>query len=364
MKNKLLISTALIGSVVAGSAIAQTSITGSMDLTFKAQQATTAAGSKGLSRQVMGREVQLNVANKGKLSNGWDYAMGFSLEFDGAVDNACTSGTTTCTSTFGASEAQSISNENTYLDLIFGNTTLTMGVDHIQNSTGSAVPQVQDLYDNVSTGLVSKGTNQIGSRTKEAMGFGIMQKVPGNITLSYNFAPQGGDVGGNDQAGVTNSTLGSGRNSSYEVGFTGVDTLNVKGLNTRVFKNKEQKANSGLTQDMSGLTYGVGYTFGDFGVGIDKHISEVQASNESIHALRAGVTYKVNPSTTLGYVESRVDTNVVASANKETEVLRSIMLGYNLGPVAIIGDVSQLNDGANLPGTDKKQVGLRVNANF
>jgi hypothetical protein len=312
----------------------------------------------------MGRETQLNVANKGKLSNGWDYAMGFSLEFDGAIDNNCSAGTTTCTSTFGASEYQSISNENVYLDLIFGSTTLTMGVDHIQNSTGSAVPQVHDLYDNVSVGFASKGTNQIGSRTKEAMGFGIMQKVPGNITLSYNFAPQGGDVGGNDQAGTTNSSLGSGRNSSYEIGFIGVDTLNVKGLNTRVFRNKEQKANATLTQDMSGFTYGVGYIFGDFGVGIDKHITQVQVANETVHALRAGVTYKVNPLTTLGYVESRVDTNIAASVNKETEVLRSIMLGYNLGPVAIIGDVSQVNDIAGVPGTDKRQVGLRVNANF
>jgi hypothetical protein len=82
MKNKLLLSTALIsGLMVGGSAIAQTSITGDLTIAYKAQSYDLSNGAA--SKRGFGRESQVNVANKGKLSNGMNYAAGFSLEFDG-----------------------------------------------------------------------------------------------------------------------------------------------------------------------------------------------------------------------------------------------------------------------------------------
>ena len=81
MKNKLLITTALASSLVAGSAIAQTTVTGSLGVSYKSVQGKnqTANGNS------FGKESQINVANKGKLNiGGLSYAAGFSLEFDGA----------------------------------------------------------------------------------------------------------------------------------------------------------------------------------------------------------------------------------------------------------------------------------------
>ncbi len=81
MKNKLLLSTALIGSMVAGElAIAQTTVTGNLAITYNALNKKLPSG---LSTRGLGRESQLNIQNKGKLNNGMDYAAGFSLEFDG-----------------------------------------------------------------------------------------------------------------------------------------------------------------------------------------------------------------------------------------------------------------------------------------
>ena len=106
MKNKLLLSSALVGTLVGGSAaVAQTTITGSLDLTYTNVTARTVAGNVGGSYRGLGRESQLNVQNKGKLNNGIDYAAGFALEFDG---NSNYSDTNTAATT----EASTISNEN------------------------------------------------------------------------------------------------------------------------------------------------------------------------------------------------------------------------------------------------------------
>jgi len=70
MKNKLLLSSALLGSLVIGSlAQAQTTVTGSLAVTYKSQSDMTQAVD---TARAMGRESQINVQNKGKLNNGMD----------------------------------------------------------------------------------------------------------------------------------------------------------------------------------------------------------------------------------------------------------------------------------------------------
>jgi hypothetical protein len=84
MNKKLLLSTALVSGMITGSsAIAQTTVSGSLDLHYRAHKNSVALQSN----EGMGRETQLNIANKGKLNNGWDYLAGFSLEFDGNPRN-------------------------------------------------------------------------------------------------------------------------------------------------------------------------------------------------------------------------------------------------------------------------------------
>ena len=61
MKNKLLITSALAGSLFAGSALAQTTITGSLDLTYNALSKDKDAGAA--STRGVGRESQINIQN-------------------------------------------------------------------------------------------------------------------------------------------------------------------------------------------------------------------------------------------------------------------------------------------------------------
>jgi len=378
MKNKLLLSTALIGSiVVADLALAQTTVTGNLAINYRAQENKTAAAGSAGSTRGFGRESQINIQNKGKLNNGMDYAAGFSLEFDG---------NNRAPSAIGAQslgqqrEADTISNENLYVNFISGTTTFHIGVDHIQNITTDVVPMVLPLMDNVAAGIGAKATNTVGANPKEAFGFGIIQAIPGSgITASALYVPRNADFGNGDQTtpanclntaatgivGTDNVTVGC-RNSAYEIGLVGADAFGIKGLGFRAFKNKEDAQTSAVA-DLEGDHYGISYRTGAFAVGVEKYkqnrtagTTVVSADQESV---QYGVTYAVNNNVSVGLV--RADTKVDVASSKE-ERITSAQIGYNLGPVALSAAVSQVDDlGASATaGTDSKEVQFRITTAF
>ena len=379
MKNKLLLSTALIGSMVAGElAIAQTTVTGNLALNYRAQEnKTAAAGSLGSTRG-FGRETQLNIQNKGKLNNGMDYAAGFSLEFDGQDRVTRVQGGQ---ATGNVYEPNTISNENLYVNFISGDTTLHVGVDHIQNITTDVVPMVLPLMDNIAAGIGGKATNTIGANPKEAIGFGLIQAIPGSgLTASALYVPRNRDFGGGDQVGPnacgstanaegavsTNAiTTGCG-NSAYEVGLVGRDTFGVKGLGLRAFMN-EEKAHSSATKDLEGQHYGISYTAGQFAVGIEKYkqnrTSTTTATDADQKSLQYGVTFAASKDISLGLVQAKTE---LSTATMKEEKITSAQIGYNLGPVAIATAISKVdNVGATATaGTDSKEIQFRITTAF
>ena len=359
MKNKLLISTALASGIMfSGAALAQTTVSGNLDLHYKA---ISFDGDTTKSRNGIGRESQLNIQNKGKLSNGMDYAAGFSLEFDGTA-LATTKGTNANAANF---EKDSVSNENVYIDLISGSTTLTVGIDHVQNSTFHATPFVQNVLDHVAAGPAGmSATDQIGAKTKEAMYYGIVQSIPGTgINLSAIIAPQGGFVGGTDQ---TSGTTAAERNSSYEIGFIGNDSFGMKGLTLSAFKNKEKASDSSITSDVEGTAYGVGYNFGQFAAGFDVHKTNRSSTNSTADIKMVntmiGVTYAATKELTIGLVQSN---NKIDNA-AEKEKIKSLQVGYNLGPVVIAADYSTFDGitGLSTAVSEGKQIGVRLSTKF
>jgi hypothetical protein len=351
MKNKLLLSSALVSGLMVGATVAnaQTSITGDLAVAYRALSFT----SGGLnSRQGIGRESQLNVQNKGKLNNGMDYAAGFSLEFDG--QNITSSRGFSSANANGLSgdtrnaEAASISNENVYFDLIAGSTTFTIGVDHVQNSTSATAPQIVDVYDHVALALGGYATNQLGARTKEYAHVGIVQAIPGTgLTASLIYAPQGGEFGHNDQEVSSNGQ----RNPSYELGIAGSDIGGVKGLSARYFYNKEKAQNTPTASenvtDLKGKSYGIAYNFGTVAIGFDRMETNRTAGTVTteveVQMNRYGVTYAVNKELSVGlvYVKSDVGSGQVGASD---EKIKSVQVGYNLGPVALTADYSKITN--------------------
>ena len=381
MNKKLLLSTALVSGMITGSsAIAQTTVSGSLDLHYRAHKNSIAL----TSNEGMGRETQLNIANKGKLNNGWDYLAGFSLEFDGNPRNpvvgtqtadaykavasaqssytisvvaSLTTATVVATSvsitpSTDATERNSISNENIYIDFINASsgTTITVGVDHIQNITGSVVPQViGNTIDNVAVGMGGKATNTMGANPKESIGFGIIQAIPAaGLTASAWYAPNNGDFGVTDQ-GLANGLQTGVRNSAYELGLTGANVAGVKGLSLRYFYNKED-SNALSIADIKGKSYGAAYQTGPFGLGYEKHTQNrtlgTSTTDQDLDVKTYGLTYAVNPNVTLGLVQLKTEVNGLTNAGNK-EKITSLQLGYNLGPVAVVAAYSK---GENVQG--------------
>jgi hypothetical protein len=349
------------------------------------------------SNEGLGRETQLNIANKGKLNNGWDYLAGFSLEFDGNQRNPVSgtqdasvykavSGSTTATTVVASSvsscasipalsvsvtpssdatEANSISNENIYIDFINASsgTTITVGVDHIQNITGSVVPQVMgNTIDNVAVGMGAKATNTMGANPKESIGFGIIQAIPtAGLTASAWYAPNNGDFGVRDQYNANGAVTGI-RNSAYELGLVGANVAGVKGLSLRYFYNKEEKSTSALT-DIEGRSYGIAYQTGAFGIGAEKHTQNrtggTATTDADLTVKTYGVTYAASQNVTLGLTQLRTDTVGLVK-----EKITSLQLGYNLGPVAVIAAYSKGDDVGGTAGVDNTEGAIRLSTKF
>ena len=380
MKNKLLLSTALIGSMVAADlALAQTTVTGNLAVNYRAQERKVAATGNLTSTRGFGRETQLNIQNKGKLNNGADYAAGFSLEFDGQDRAGSIMGTQ---SVANDREPNTISNENIYVNFISGNTTLHIGVDHIQNITTDVVPTVLNLLDNVSAGIGGKATNAVGANPKESFGVGIIQAIPGaGITASGFYVPKNRDFGSGDQvapSGCTvaastgvavitvtaNTTVGCG-NSAYELGLVGKDAFGIKGLGFRAFTNEEHAQDATVT-DLEGHHYGVSYATGAIAVGVERYhqnrTSSTVATNANQKTNQFGVTYAASKDVSVGLVHARTD----LANTTLTEKIYSAQVGYNLGPIAIAAAISKVDDvgASSTMGSDSKEFQVRVTTAF
>jgi hypothetical protein len=376
MKNKLLLSSALVGSLIAGSAAyAQTSVTGNLAVNYRAQEFKASNGAA--STRGFGRESQINVSNKGSLNNGMTYAAGFSLEFDGQARN--TQDAIGAQAMAAGTESNTISNENLYIDFISGTTTLTVGVDHIQNITTDSIPQVLPVMDNVAAGIGGKATNTVGANPKEAFGVGIVQVIPGSgLTASALYVPRNGDYGSGDQVAPANNTtllnkiadagapgtFGS-RNSAYELGLVGSDTLGVKGLAVRAFMNREESQTSAVP-NLNGSHYGASYTTGPFAVGASKHKQNRTAGTSAVDANQStksyGLTYAATKDITVGVAHLRTD----LSNTTLTEKITSYQVGYNLGPVGVAFAYSDIKDlgATSATGADAKELQLRLTTNF
>jgi hypothetical protein len=362
-KKNILLTSALAGSLMflGSNAIAQTKIDGTLVIGYKSVS-YDAAASQVTGKSGFGREAQLNVSNTGSLNvGGLKYAAGFALEFDGVSEKNTTGNI-------------SIANENTYVDLISGNTTLTFGVDHIQNSDRSTAHFVGLNFEDFDNGD-SYFQSAVGANPKESIGLGIIQKTPIG-SFSYFYVPTNG-VNGNDDDldGITDAvqgtTINGDRASAYEIGFVG--DLGVKGLNVHAFKNKE-KSNVGSINAATGLegtNYGVSYNMGQFTAGVDKKkstgIYSGTTSENSVERdqMTYGLAYAITPTLTLGasYAKNDISGHTTA-ANNNSEKAKTVSLGYNLGPVVAEVQYGTFENLKGVTGADSEVVYARFITKF
>jgi hypothetical protein len=340
MKNKLLLTSALAGSLMFnGISLAQTTVSGNLDISFKS---VSSDGTKTntSSERYFGKESQINVANKGKLSNGLDYAAGFSLEFDGNDNN------------LGGTTGQNTHNENVFIDFISGNTTFTVGADHIQNSDrtlGTLIGEdAEDFADGIAGTTAGISISSVGSDPAATYGAGIMQKTAVG-TLSAWYTPKAGGanagVNSNDISAPIATDAGKG---AYELGFVG--DLGVKGLSTHLFYNKQNKFQaSAATQDQKGMNIGASYNAGAITGGINRKKVDNSTANMETKQMEYSIAYAATKELSVGLNYSVAERNVTATP--QDEKVKSIAVGYNMGPVVLVAQYGQVENQGGLAAT-------------
>ena len=345
---KLLTTSALAGAltfVAATASVAQTTVSGSLDLTLRSQSFSASQGAA--SDNLFGRETQINVANKGKLNNGMDYAAGFSLEFDGGGSLAEGAGST--------------SNENVYLNFISGSTTITLGVDHIQNPKQDLLNSTIDILDEAVTVSGSAFDYSNGGIAKESIGAGIVQTLAPGVTASVWYAPNARNEGtANDGTAILagNDTSNANGNGVYEIGLRAKNIGN-SGIDVEAWNSSREKGVN-ETSDETGRALSLNYTKGAFGVGAalikNKSATSVEKDQKLAH-----VTYAISKDLSASAIYGVVD----LQNSTADEKLSGIQIGYNLGPVGVgIALTKQENIGAAIAGGDVDMAVIKLGAKF
>ena len=343
MKNKLLLTTAIVGLGLASVANAQTTVSGNLNIAYKA----VGGAQKANSFDGWAKESQINIANKGKLSNGMDYAAGTSLEFDGQDTTG----------------ALGIHTENTYIDFISGGTTFTISADHIQNSDFS-MANISGFADftELADGIGGSQAAAIDTHNSPygAFGVGIMQKT--NVgTFSGLFVPSVSNTVMNDITNTAAKAQTGAGNSGYEIGFRG--DLGIKNLDTAIFYNSTNSETPGegtKTSDIKGKMVGAKYTLPMNLTIAGEHATNTASTGVDTKTKSAGLSYAVNKEITVGYVVAKT----TADAQTQDEKIQVVNLGYNLGPVVANIQVTKGENIAHTAASDGDTVYMSLTTKF
>ena len=356
---KLLLSTALTGVLITTSAIAQTSVTGNMTIGLRSTSEKGAAGVSSVtsSKRGMLAETQLNVQNKGKLNNGMDYAAGFALEFDASE-------------TAPATGAKSIQNENTFIDLISGNTTVSFSIDHMNDFDRSMASRVGEHGAGTGAAGGMTATTMLLTdpiATSSAYGAHVRQAFPniGQITLAY--VPTA-TCNSTDSAGCggADTTVAEGNEGSAYSALLELTNIGIKGLNFEAgLVEQAKKVGSTTTpnRDAKFTTIGANYTTGPVAFGYNKKEFTNGTSTVAFEKKDQddfGITYTAG-NLSYGVLYQKVDSSITT---KVDEKYKAIALGYNLGPVAAMLNVGKHDNLAGSAGQDADSITLKLRTSF
>jgi len=343
---KLMITSALVGSLFAGAASAQTTVSGNLGISYF--NTTNATENKDKNIGTFGRESQINISNKGKLNNGMDYVAGFSLEFDGGDSALVATGDITKAVAVGQQQ------ENVYIDFINGNTTISVGVDHFQNTDTHLTNLVGFGY------IGADGINNTASiyPTSNASfygnwGVGVAQKAMGGQFGLY-YSPQMSNTATTDIGNTLTSVAQVDNNGGYELTYIG--SLGVNGLSVVAGYARADSPTAGA--NIGGQRLAAKYNIGNLSFAIDDVVAKV-ANTADTDGRSYGAAYAINKELSVGltYAEAKRD------GVKDEETML-VAIGYNLGPVTLQAQHKVANNVGGTAGNDGEITGIYLGTRF
>jgi hypothetical protein len=321
MKNKLLLTTALIGSVaLAGAAQSEIKIGGSQEITFGASSvdSSTAADNGKASARGLGNETNLNISGSMDLDNGISIVSKYNLEFDTAAKKEVS------------------------VQFNMGDAFFVIANDMTQGLNSISAPRVGDHPSTIAgRGAATAYTDgQIENNFDDhvALGFKV---AGGNVVALY--APNA-QLNGNDDGAVSGLETGSG----YTISYKGSP---VEGLTIGLATAEKQSANTNVTKDIEADKAMISYTMGAVTAGVEYSDKDTNTTSGNLKSMSYGVTFNAadNLSIGLGYAVTEDDD---AGNTNPDEKISLITLGYNLGGLGIELSYADTSDAANTSGND------------
>jgi hypothetical protein len=360
---KLLYTTAIAGLAMTYASVssAETKISGNLGLSYFSSSdsksgATVASPTQ--SFDGFGKESQINITKSGDLNNGMKYVAGFSLEMDGADTGETMQGQ---------------QNENVFIDFIAGNTTISVGADHFQNTDVTMTNLVGFGYlgaDGASSGTgVTTAVSiypQHGSNYS-AYGIGVLQKTDVG-SFGINFTPAGSNATAvNDIGNAINKSQVGSANAATEITFRG--SLGVKGLDVLAGHKKQDRVNSSNndTRDRDATRFAAKYSVGAVTVALDHIKTDGTGSAAALAGVNEltgksiGIAYSISDKLSIGYTRAEADSNKAGSKDEDTDL---VAVGYNLGPVSVQAQYKDVENLEGVQGQDGKIFGLYLGTKF
>jgi len=346
MKNKLLISTALVGSLVASSvSFAETKVTGNLEQTYSAVSYDLAADQPQGGR-ALGAEVNIGLSASKGLDNGLNAKYGFVIE-DGAPD------------TF-------------FLTVGTEAVALTIANDYGTNSSNTTIPFVSDTFETVLRDTVSGNTDKIayqnhGANAHDKNHVALGGKVNGTEWL-VRYAPNAGANrnSDSDMCGAACATAG-GDNSGSATEIVIKGSLGVEGLGVMLARETAEKdsgsssgANVTTADEKKFTKYGLSYNFGVASVGVTHHKYEDGTAGREDKATQYGISGALGDNLSAGIYYLTNDRNTAS----EDEKLKMVQVGYNLGGLGIELAYAQAESAGFTAGVDYEVLQLRTIQKF
>jgi len=335
MKNKLLLSSALVGSLaIAGAAVAETKITGSAAYTYSAVSGATALASA----QGAGSEVQIDIANSGDLNiGGLTYKAGFSMERDG-------------------NDTSGDWGEGNFFSVVSGNTEIMWNKDKAPSQSQSATPRVGQMLNTQAAGTsMAVYDYNPGSMFKNtSWNMALLQKTDiGSFAAVYAPKVNDGGLAANDNIAASSQDGGS----AYDLLYSG--NLGVDGLSAIAGYGKTEKQTGGV-DDISSKQFGLGYNFGQFAAGVTRS-KQTATTGVDTTSTEYGVTFAANDNLSLGVLYGTGDKDGTTAKEKVT----SATIAYNLGGAVFETYYIQVENAAGSSAAkDEEKAAVRISTKF
>jgi hypothetical protein len=351
MKNKLLLTSALVGSLAfAGSSFAE--IKGNIQNTISfGSDEGPATGNR--SDQRIGTEVNLAFSNKVDLNNGMYASVNGAIEFDN-------------TSTVGA-------DNDTEFEVQIGTAAAYIGIgsDGGNNISSNALPYIGFVPSTLATNVsgYDVGSNDFGATGDEANDqahISLNAKVAGGVA-SVVYAPSLSSD--SDDNGVVNGSA-AGSVLAFHYKGTPVEGLTVQ-FGQNVISQNTESLSTTASDEIKTTRIGASYNFGKFAIGAERLKEDAGAMTADILGeapsgtiMAYAGTYAVTDKITLELAHSVKEDDTPGNSAKPDEKITALSVGYNLGGMSVIGSFVDAKDLQNEQNQDAQGITIRTKMAF